>query len=344
MRTEANRSAQGKFSVALIWEARRRPSPSFISAVSSSQHGLVCWHPYSMIRTFWTIVGSGRSSKAIEDTKGGARGGPKLALSYGDLTDAEEEDMSRNGSTSSFCTSSGDSDDESMLSQPASPILPPSPALCPTVRRPAALRRARPRCVGADGVSSADVVSISDGASSSADAEGGLRRLQNLDPELHEALTEFLGAFRQSSLRLCMRLCTTSADYTFDIIIDVGPEGAAARSYDPSSEWPVSPCTISCERDVLIQIIRGETSPMNALLAGAVVVDDLGQLMAFSTCFDFEAVACCAARKKSVAAAAAKGGELVLLPQEGLLDQEDLPAAYEGSGWIAEFEPGLVLI
>ena len=61
---------------------------------------------------------------------------------------------------------------------------------------------------------------------------------------------------------------------------------------------------------------------MNALLAGAVVVDDLGQLMAFSTCFDFEAVACCAARKKSVAAAtSAKGGELVLLPQEGLLDQ-----------------------
>ena len=183
------------------------------------------------------------------------------------------------------------------------------------------------------------------GASSSADAEGGLRRLQNLDPELHEALIEFLGAFRQSSLRLCMRLCTTSAAYSSDIIIDVGPEGAAARAYDPSSEWPVSPCTISCERDVLIQIIRGETSPMNALLAGAVVVDDLGQLMAFSTCFDFEAVACCAARKKSVAAAtSAKGGELVLLPQEGLLDQADLPAAYEGSGWIAEFEPGLVLI
>lgn len=313
---------------------------------STSHHGLVFWHPYSMIRTFWTIVGSGRSSRAIEDTKGGARGGPKLALSYGDLTDAEEEDMSRNGSTSSFCTSSGDSDDdESTLSQPASPILPPSPALCPNVRRPAALRRARPRCVGTDGVSSADVVSIADGASSSTDAaEGGLRRLQNLDPELHEALTEFLGAFRQSSLRLCMRLCTTSADYTFDIIIDVGPEGAAARSYDPSSEWPVSPCTISCERDVLIQIIRGETSPMNALLAGAVVVDDLGQLMAFSTCFDFEAVACCAARKKSVAAAMAKGGELVLLPQEGLLAQEDLPAAYEGSGWIAEFVPGLVLI
>jgi hypothetical protein len=295
----------------------------------------------SMIRTFWTIVGSGRG-RAIADTKDGAQK-PKLALSYSDLTDTEE-DMSRTGSTSSFYTSSGDSDDEAPLSQPPSPILPPSPTLCP-VRRPAALRRARPRCVGADGVSSADAVSIAYGASSSADAEGGLRRLQNLDPELHEALIEFLGAFRQSSLRLCMRLCTTSAAYTFDIIIDVGPEGAAARSYDPSSEWPVSPCTISCERDVLIQIIRGETSPMNALLAGAVVVDDLGQLMAFSTCFDFEAVACCAARKKSVAAAtSAKGGELVLLPQEGLLDQADLPAAYEGSGWIAEFEPGLVLI
>ena len=157
-----------------------------------------------MIRTFWTIVGSGRG-RAIAGTKDGAQK-PKLALSYSDLTDTEE-DMSRTGSTSSFYTSSGDSDDEAPLSQPPSPILPPSPTLTP-VRRPAALRRARARCVGADGVSSADAVSIAD-ASSSVDAEGGLSRLQNLDPELHEALIEFLGAFRQSSLRLCMRLSST---------------------------------------------------------------------------------------------------------------------------------------
>ena len=39
-----------------------------------------------------------------------------------------------------------------------------------------------------------------------------------------------------------------------------------------------------------------------------------------------------------------RGASLCCRPQEGLLDQEDLPAAYEGSGWIAEFVPGLVLI
>ena len=299
--------------------------------------------PCTMIRTFWTIVGSGQRGRAIEDTKARARGGPGrpgLITSFGAITDVEEEDMSRsNGSTSSFCTSSSESDDESAISAPPSPILPPSPRLGPMVRQPPALRRARPRCVGADGVSSADCVASADTLSGSAEAEVGFHRLQDLDPELHEALNEFLTAFRQSTLRLCMRLCTTSATYAFDIIIDCGPEGATARPYDPSSEWPVSPCTISCERDVLIQIIRGETSPMNALLAGAVVVDDLGQLMAFSTCFDFEAVACCAARKKMVA----RGGELVLL-QEGQLAEADLPSAYEGSGWIAEFEPGLVLI
>ena len=122
--------------------------------------------------------------------------------------------------------------------------------------------------------------------------EDGLRRLQHQDPELHEALAGLLGAFCKSSLRLCMRcrIAAAPSNPALDIIIDVAPEGASARMYGPSAEWPVAPCTISCERDVLISIIRGDTSPMNALLGGAVVVDDLVQLMAFSSCFDFEAV------------------------------------------------------
>ena len=39
-----------------------------------------------------------------------------------------------------------------------------------------------------------------------------------------------------------------------------------------------------------------------------------------------------------------RGASLCCRPQEGLLDQEDLPAAYEGSGWKEELVPGLVLI
>ena len=62
---------------------------------------------------------------------------------------------------------------------------------------------------------------------------------------------------------------------------------------------------------------RDQSDECAALVGGAVVVDDLGQLeliMACSTCFDIEAVACCAARsalnhKKSVATA--EGGELL---------------------------------
>ena len=73
------------------------------------------------------------------------------------------------------------------------------------------------------------------------------------------------------------------------------------------------------------------------------MVDDLGQLMAFSTCFDFEAVACCAARKKvDTKVVESKGGELVVA--EGQLPLADLPDAYLGSAWIAEFEPGLLLV
>ena len=65
--------------------------------------------------------------------------------------------------------------------------------------------------------------------------------------------------------------------------------------------------------------------------------------MAFSTCFDFEAVACCTARKKvDTKVVESKGGELVVA--EGQLPLADLPDAYLGSAWIAEFEPGLLMV
>jgi hypothetical protein len=283
-----------------------------------------------MLRTFWTILGSGKQG-VIEDVGVVKRQGLPA------VTEVEDAEAARSDGSTSSMASSTESGDEAP-SIPPSPILPPSPVLSSlTARPPPALRKAWPK---PQGESSAD-----GGASSSGDEEGGLHRLQDQDPELYDALNGFLGAFRQSSLRLCMRCRIAAAPSTpaLDIIIDVGPEGASARTYEPSTEWPVAPCTISCERDVLIAIIRGDTSPMNALLAGAVVVDDLGQLMAFSTCFDFEAVACCTARKKvDTKVVESKGGELVVA--EGQLPLADLPDAYLGSAWIAEFEPGLLLV
>ena len=46
-------------------------------------------------------------------------------------------------------------------------------------------------------------------------------------------------------------------------------------------------CTVGCEREALMQIIKGEVDPMNALMTGQVTVDDLGQLMAFKIAFSF---------------------------------------------------------
>ena len=63
--------------------------PTLSEGALISTTGLLCWHLNSMIRTFWTIVGSGRG-RAIAGTKDGAQK-PKLALSYSDLTDTEED-------------------------------------------------------------------------------------------------------------------------------------------------------------------------------------------------------------------------------------------------------------
>jgi|EP00908_Phaeocystis_cordata_P017229 hypothetical protein len=208
-----------------------------------------------MLRTFWTILGSGKRG-VIEDV------GVVKRQALPAVTEVEDAEVARSDGSTSSMASSTESGDEAP-SMPPSPILPPSPVLSSlTARPPPALRKAWPK---PQGESSAD-----GGASSSGDEEGGLHRLQDQDPELYDALNGFLGAFRQSSLRLCMRCRIAAAPSTpaLDIIIDVGPEGASARTYEPSTEWPVAPCTISCERDVLIAIIRGDTSPMNALLAG----------------------------------------------------------------------------
>ena len=84
-------------------------------------------------------------------------------------------------------------------------------------------------------------------------------------------------------------------------------------------------------------------------MMGEVVVDDLGQLMAFSTCFDFEAVACCSGRRKNVAGLPAAKEESASLaavqprPAEAE-DTIDLGEQFPFSALAIETEPGLLLV
>ena len=67
------------------------------------------------------------------------------------------------------------------------------------------------------------------------------------------------------------------------------PFGAQSRA-DACAEVPTT-CHVTCERTVLMQIIKGELEATNAIVGGQVVVDDLGQLMAFKMAFKLERAA-----------------------------------------------------
>ena len=54
------------------------------------------------------------------------------------------------------------------------------------------------------------------------------------------------------------------------------------------SSWLPGLAHVTCERVVLMQIIRGDLAPEMALAMGQVDVDDLGQLMAFKMAFKLE--------------------------------------------------------
>ena len=71
----------------------------------------------------------------------------------------------------------------------------------------------------------------------------------------------------------------------------VSPAGVRVYADEDAPSMPAVTCNISCEREVLMQIIRGELDATNAIMSGLVMVDDLGQLMAFKMAFKLERAA-----------------------------------------------------
>tara|TARA_B110001452_G_scaffold248810_1_gene235844 strand:- start:279 stop:1205 length:927 start_codon:yes stop_codon:yes gene_type:complete len=308
-----------------------------------------------MLRYVWYVIGSGCKRPAPASTKAPRS---KLITRY----DPDEDDDTATASSSSISSMYNESS-EDCASAPPSPTIPPSPTLSPP-----RLRTIWPPVEnGLEGAASLDgletdeaeeamlqcyeCVECDESESESEEVaapDGFMAELEAQDRELYLALVEFLESFRGSSLRLCLRIRVTSAaaDAPLDLVIDVGPEGADASRYDATFQWPVAPCTISCDRAALLGIIRGTSSPMNALMTGAVMVDDLGQLMAFSTCFDCEAIACARVRTSNRLSRGPSAADAQ--PADAELDKsrpnDEQLQPYQQGTWAAELEPGLLLV
>ena len=83
-------------------------------------------------------------------------------------------------------------------------------------------------------------------------------------------------------------LCKLSHENgTRDLGICVTPAGVSVHVDEDAASMAVT-CNVSCERGILMQMIRGEIEATNAITTGQVIVDDLGQLMAFKMAFKLE--------------------------------------------------------
>ena len=83
-------------------------------------------------------------------------------------------------------------------------------------------------------------------------------------------------------------LCNLShegSQRTVGVFVDEG--GVRIFADETASEMTVT-CNITCERELLMQIIRGELDATNAIMGGLIMVDDLGQLMAFKMAFNLK--------------------------------------------------------
>ena len=123
-------------------------------------------------------------------------------------------------------------------------------------------------------------------------ADIGLERLAD-DAELHMAASYLPVAFEASSMDIGV-LCQLSREdgaAPRTLGIWVSPEGVRVYADEEAPLMPAVTCNISCEREVLMQIIRGEMEATNAIMSGLVMVDDLGQLMAFKMAFKLERAA-----------------------------------------------------
>ena len=105
------------------------------------------------------------------------------------------------------------------------------------------------------------------------------------DPELQFATSFLFVAFEQSSMEIRLLCHLSDGDKARDMTICVTPDGVqflvGASDVEPT-------CTVSCTREVLMQIIRGELDATNAIVGGLVAVDDIAQIMCFKMAFKLE--------------------------------------------------------
>jgi putative sterol carrier protein len=126
-------------------------------------------------------------------------------------------------------------------------------------------------------------------AAATASVDASVLALLGDDAELIDTVAFVTVAFigSEMTLGLLCRVTDSVGGTPLQVVIGASPEGAVVLAGERMSELTVT-CTIDCQREPLVQILRGDLEPLMALTSGQVVVDDLGQLMAWKCAFRFE--------------------------------------------------------
>ena len=115
----------------------------------------------------------------------------------------------------------------------------------------------------------------------------GLELLRD-DHDLYVAVAYLWHAFTDSSMTVCLNCHLAHDGETRHMGIAVTPDGPKVYAGEELLAEMTPTCEVMCDRDVLMRIIRGEMEATNAMMEGLVMVDDLGQLMAFKMAFKLE--------------------------------------------------------
>ena len=161
-----------------------------------------------------------------------------------------------------------------------------------------ALTREAPAAAGseppADGVESSPVTEPTPeeraaAAAATASVDASVLALLGDDAELIDTVAYvpvgFIGS--EMTVGLLCRVSDGVGGVPLQVVIGASPEGAVVLAGERLGEVSVT-CTVDCQREALVQILRGEVEPLMALTSGQVMVDDLGQLMAWKCAFRFE--------------------------------------------------------
>ena len=124
-------------------------------------------------------------------------------------------------------------------------------------------------------------------AAATATVDPSVLALLGDDVELIDTVAFVTVAFIGSEMTVGLLCRVTDGETPLQVVIGASPEGAVVLAGERMSELTVT-CTIDCQREPLVQILRGDLEPLMALTSGQVMVDDLGQLMAWKCAFRFE--------------------------------------------------------